>query len=159
MCSIYSIFHIAISISLVVATKIPTNLGVNCQITSLMCLWMALKIRHPSFHSNCFSQRGHYLVLKWQQRTTIQSCLRPVCYYIKLRISLHYVSLEKYAFTHHSILYNITVTSYWARWRQRYLTSRLFSQQFIQAQIKENIKAPRHWPLCGEFTADRPKDQ
>ena len=22
----------------------------------------------------------------------------------------------------------------------------------IQAQIKENIKAPRHWPLCREFT-------
>ena len=22
----------------------------------------------------------------------------------------------------------------------------------IQAKIKENIKAPRHWPLCGEFT-------
>ena len=22
-------------------------------------------------------------------------------------------------------------------------------------QIKENIKAPRHWPLCGEFTSDR----
>ena len=22
-------------------------------------------------------------------------------------------------------------------------------------QIKENIKAPRHWPLCGEFTGDR----
>ena len=21
-----------------------------------------------------------------------------------------------------------------------------------QAQIKENIQAPRHWPLCGEFT-------
>ena len=26
---------------------------------------------------------------------------------------------------------------------------------FIQAQIIENIKAPRHWPLCGEFTGDR----
>ena len=25
-------------------------------------------------------------------------------------------------------------------------------QSFIQAQIKENIKAPRHWPLCREFT-------
>ena len=25
---------------------------------------------------------------------------------------------------------------------------------FIQAQIKENIKAPRYWPLCGEFTGD-----
>ena len=26
---------------------------------------------------------------------------------------------------------------------------------FIQAQIKENIKAPRHLPLCEEFTGDR----
>ena len=25
---------------------------------------------------------------------------------------------------------------------------------FIQAQIKENIKAPRRWPLWGEFTGD-----
>ena len=33
--------------------------------------------------------------------------------------------------------------------------SPLFTQRFIQAQIKENIKAPRHWPLCGEFTGDR----
>ena len=31
----------------------------------------------------------------------------------------------------------------------------LFTQPFIQAQIKENIKAPRHWPLCGEFTGHR----
>ena len=29
----------------------------------------------------------------------------------------------------------------------------LFTQLFIQA--KENIKAPRHWPLWGEFTGDR----
>ena len=28
----------------------------------------------------------------------------------------------------------------------------VFTQPFIQKQIKENIKAPRHWPLCGEFT-------
>ena len=27
-------------------------------------------------------------------------------------------------------------------------------QPFIQAQIKENTKAPRHWPFCGEFTGD-----
>ena len=27
------------------------------------------------------------------------------------------------------------------------LASRLFTQPFIQAQIKENIKAPRHWPV------------
>ena len=30
-----------------------------------------------------------------------------------------------------------------------------FIQSFIQTQIKENIKAPRHWSLCGEFTGDR----
>ena len=29
------------------------------------------------------------------------------------------------------------------------------TQPFIQTHIKENIKAPRHWPLCGEFTGDR----
>ena len=33
--------------------------------------------------------------------------------------------------------------------------SRLFTQSFIQALIKENIKAPHHWPLWGEFTGDR----
>ena len=26
---------------------------------------------------------------------------------------------------------------------------------FIQTPIKENIKAPRHWPLCREFTGGR----
>ena len=49
-------------------------------------------------------------------------------------------------------LANITMTSKGARWRPK---SRLFTQPFIQAQIKENIKAPRHWPLCGEFTGDQ----
>ena len=33
--------------------------------------------------------------------------------------------------------------------------TRLFTQPFIQTQIKENIKVPRYWPLCGEFTGDR----
>ena len=30
-----------------------------------------------------------------------------------------------------------------------------FAQPFRQTQIKENTKAPRHWPLWGEFTGDR----
>ena len=30
----------------------------------------------------------------------------------------------------------------------------LFAQPFIWAQIKENIKPPRQWPLCGESTGD-----
>ena len=48
--------------------------------------------------------------------------------------------------------HSITVTSQWARWRLKSPASRLL---FVQAQIKENIKAPRHWPLWGEFTCDR----
>ena len=33
--------------------------------------------------------------------------------------------------------------------------TRLFTQSHIQTQIKENIKTPRHRPLCGEFTGDQ----
>ena len=49
----------------------------------------------------------------------------------------------------------ITVTSFWARWCLKSPASRLFTEQFIQAQMKWNIKALRYWPLCGEFTGDR----
>ena len=41
------------------------------------------------------------------------------------------------------------------RWLLKSPALRWYTQPFIQAQIKENIKAPRHWPLCGEFTSDR----
>ena len=57
--------------------------------------------------------------------------------------------------SHHWWHWGITMTSQWARWRLKSPASRLFTKPFIQTQIKENIKAPRHWPLCGEFTADR----
>ena len=40
-------------------------------------------------------------------------------------------------------------------WRLKSPALRLFAQPFIRAQIKENIKALRHWPLCGELTGDR----
>ena len=48
----------------------------------------------------------------------------------------------------------ITVTSKGARWRLQSPALRLFTQPFIQEKVKE-IKAPRHWPLWGEFTGDR----
>ena len=49
----------------------------------------------------------------------------------------------------------ITMTSQWVRLRLKSPASPVFTQSFIRAQIKENIKAPCHWPLCGEFTGDR----
>ena len=54
-----------------------------------------------------------------------------------------------------SALLAITVTSWWVRWRLKPPASRLFTQPFIRAQIIENIKAPCHWLLCGEFTGNR----
>ena len=51
--------------------------------------------------------------------------------------------------------YFITMTSQRARWRLKSPASRLFTKQFIQARIKENIKSLRHWSLCGQFTGDR----
>ena len=57
--------------------------------------------------------------------------------------------------TRHSTYGLITMTSQWAWWRLRSPASRLFTQPFIRAQIKDNIKAPRHWPLSGDFTGDR----
>ena len=42
----------------------------------------------------------------------------------------------------------ITLTLQWARWRLKSPASGLFIQRFIQVQIKEHIKAPRHWPVC-----------
>ena len=44
-----------------------------------------------------------------------------------------------------------------SQWRHDEITSVsiVFAQSFVQAQIKENIKALRHWPLWGEFTGDR----
>ena len=51
--------------------------------------------------------------------------------------------------------YDITVTSQWASWRLKSPVSRLFAQAFVRAHVKENTKAPRHWPfLRGEFTGD-----
>ena len=53
------------------------------------------------------------------------------------------------------LLYNITVTSQWAWWCLKSPASQLFTQPFIHAQIKENIKASPHWLLCMEFSGDR----
>ena len=54
-----------------------------------------------------------------------------------------------------SSYYYISMTSYWVRWRLKAPASPLFAQGLVQTQIKGNIKAPRHWPLCGEFTGHR----
>ena len=54
--------------------------------------------------------------------------------------------------TRHSISwYFIKVTSQWTRWRLKSPASRLYTQPFVQTQIKKNIKTPRHWPFSVEI--------
>ena len=48
----------------------------------------------------------------------------------------------------------ITVTSQWALRRLKLPASRLFSQAFVQAYTKENIKATQNWTLLGESPGD-----
>ena len=62
------------------------------------------------------------------------------------------VSQSAYSLAH---VQYITMTSQWVGWRLKSPASRLFTQPFIRAQIKDNIKDRRHWPLCWEFTGDR----
>ena len=47
----------------------------------------------------------------------------------------------------------ITVTSQWVPWRLTAPASRLFSQQFVQEHIKENVSCC--WPLWGESNGHR----
>ena len=49
----------------------------------------------------------------------------------------------------------ITVKSWLGRWRLKTPASWLFIQPFVEAQIKENIKAPYSWSFLGETTGDQ----
>ena len=55
-------------------------------------------------------------------------------------------------------------TAFITRWRIKSPASRLFAQAFVQAQVKESIKAPRHWlcegypPVTGEFPSQRARN-
>ena len=50
---------------------------------------------------------------------------------------------------------HVKLSLQWARWCLKSPASILFTQSFVLALIKENIKAPDHWSLCGEFTGER----
>ena len=72
-------------------------------------------------------------------------------------MKFHFIDGKKQTMNkdHQQCLLSITVTSINGRdgvsndQPHDCLLNRLFRQ------IKENIKAPRHWPLCGEFTGHR----
>ena len=50
---------------------------------------------------------------------------------------------------------HITVASQWVQWRLKSPAYRLLAQLLVHAQMAENIKAWRYWPLWEESTGDR----
>ena len=95
-----------------------------------------------------FMIRYHYLK-KLQDTKRKPLNLRnyyPVHRRIKVYILSKLQSLVQYF---NQIHYNYDIMATMA---SQSLASRLFTESFIRAQIKENIKAPRRCPLCGEFT-------
>ena len=107
----------------------------------------------------CFTTLGELLKLifpvsyfRWKNQHS------PYWSYVVLgtRWRLRITDAETAPNFYHKFCYRfITLTLEWVLWRLRSPASRLFIQPFVQAQIKENIKAPRQWPLCGEFTYDQ----
>ena len=61
----------------------------------------------------------------------------------------------RHAINSHSSDYEVRHTLQWRHNEHDGVSNTSLTQAFIQAQIKENIKAPRHWLLWGEFTGDR----
>ena len=107
----------------------------------------------------CADNKGCWLRWESQQERRQSFLLYNTVQYIRKRSSLwlrcaYRVFASRYELITSNWQY-ITVASLWSRWRLKSPASPLFTQLFIRVQIKESIKAPRHWPLCGEFTGDR----
>ena len=61
----------------------------------------------------------------------------------------------------HGQVFSITdpLSLRWARWLLKSPASRLCARPLRQAQFKENIKAPRHWPLWWPVTSGFPSQK
>ena len=116
------------------------------------------------------NERRHYIVTwPYTWRYTKEN-RKYFVKYSRLRTSLNiYHTKMVTAIVRYSMLYGpragdtantnwswiFTLTSQWRQNRRlKSPASRVFTQLFIQAQLKENVKGPRYWPLYGEFTGD-----
>ena len=98
---------------------------------------------------------GHCTLYYWLSTWVLAHVFNNMGLLLLTEITKIGIKITSWIFITAILKYSITMTSQWTWWRLRSPASRLFTQPFIQTQIRENIKAPRHWPLCGEFTGDR----
>ena len=114
----------------------------------------------------------YWNVLHWAYLCSLtEKCIAPTD---EVRCNFVSGSFKRYAYCHRydQAMLNLLVSN-WNQYQERKYTTKRYPLQwrhndhdsvsnhqphgcllsrFIRAQIKENIKAPRHWPLCGEFT-------
>ena len=115
--------------------------------------WFNIKISSNQYRkSHCGDKtiiRSSYLHngISYTGKTTSLYWIRAQYFLLNLHKGLWAPNLS-------TLFPHITVTSWWAWWRLKSPASRLFTQPFIQAQIKENIKAQWHWSLWWKFTGD-----
>ena len=128
--------HFLLQIALLVYVLIVTALNLSCHVKYQICrAWY-----QPAYHMDVASSRYYlYLIFTRFNDQVVKACI--TCsgpYYLNLCtdiLPLHWRHNDHESWGH-----------------LKSPASRLFAQLFIQKQIKENIKAPRYWLLCGEFT-------
>ena len=107
------------------------------------CIFLTVLKRESALSTGCWQslwRSGRSCVIQWPLRT-----FDPIS------------TLSKFCATSRDLKWSLNEATWSLNllWRLKSQTSRLFTQPFIQAQIKENIRAPRHWSLWGELTGDR----
>ena len=121
----------------------------NYFITRLNNYFDHFNIREILAPSSNMLMRVHFDGLVQERRHSIANALESRLSYTNPSIWQYILGFGNAL---HCFHYNYVIM---ARWRLKSPASSLFTQPFIQEQIKENIQAPRHWPLCGEYTGDQ----
>ena len=118
--------------------------------------WFETHLRSLWRHSSVYWISYNYMIDCNIEYQLTKDCWCKPCYYKYINMEIKPISLKSNNHTINLVKY---VSLQW-RHNGRDGVSNIpvslwFTQPFIGEQIKENIKAPRHLPLCGEFTGDR----
>ena len=124
----------------------------SCDFTQIPMIYIYIPMDHEWYH----------IVLQeinFGQTNGVALMILSVCTLLPTNFIMFWQSTSSYLFRFIDYSQNTSETLQWHRngcdciWNHQ--PHECFFLLFIQAQIKANIKAPRHWPLCGEFTSDR----
>ena len=118
-----------------------------------------LSFKQIGENGTCYSELSHSRNFQmptgvvWFPRQPIIEYMMSGWLWIKFAVRLTYcplkliLKLENFGVLHYSDVIMSSMAS-------QITSLRLFTQPFVQMQIKENINALHHWPLWGEFTGD-----